>query len=222
MIVDRRGTVIASAQKEHRQIYPQPGWVEHDPQEIWLRVQEVVAEALEKGGLKAQELAAVGVTNQRETTVVWDRHTGAPISNAIVWQDTRTTEICKSLAAIGGQDQLRRKTGLPLATYFSGPKLRWMLDHLPDAAARAKAGDLLFGTIDSWLIWNLTGGSRGGIHVTDVTNASRTLLMNLETLDWDPEILRLLEIPRAMLPAIASSSEIYGAARGELDLFCSW
>jgi glycerol kinase len=216
MIVDRRGTVIASAQKEHRQIYPQPGWVEHDPQEIWLRVQEVVAEALEKGGLKAQELAAVGVTNQRETTVVWDRHTGAPISNAIVWQDTRTTEICKSLAAIGGQDQLRRKTGLPLATYFSGPKLRWMLDHLPDAAARAKAGDLLFGTIDSWLIWNLTGGSRGGIHVTDVTNASRTLLMNLETLDWDPEILRLLEIPRAMLPAIASSSEIYGAARGEL------
>jgi glycerol kinase len=216
MIFDQRGMVVASAQKEHRQLYPQPGWVEHDLQEIWMRIQEVIASALRHGGIGVHEIAAIGVTNQRETTVVWNRHSGAPIGNAIVWQDVRTAEICKSLAAIGGQDQFRRKTGLPLATYFSGPKLRWILDHTPGAVASAEAGDLLFGTIDSWLIWNLTGGPQGGVHVTDVTNASRTLLMNLETLAWDPEILRLLGIPRSMLPTIKSSSEIYGSAQGVL------
>lgn len=216
MIFDQQGAVIASAQKEHRQIYPQPGWVEHDPQEIWIRAQEVVAGALQQGGTGVREIAAIGVTNQRETTVVWNRYTGVPVGNAIVWRDTRTAEICKSLVAIGGQDQLRRKTGLPLATYFSGPKLRWILDHTPGAVASAEAGALLFGTIDTWIMWNLTGGPQGGVHVTDATNASRTLLMNLETLAWDPEIVRLLGIPQAMLPTIKSSSETYGAARGVL------
>lgn len=217
LIFDQQGSVIALAQKEHRQLYPHPGWVEHDPQEIWSCVQNVIAEALQQGGLMARDIAAVGVTNQRETTVVWDRRTGAPVCPAIVWQDTRTAEICKNLAAVGGQDQLRRKVGLPLATYFSGPKIRWILENIPGAAERTAAGDLLFGTIDTWLIWNLTGGPRGGLHVTDVTNASRTMLMHLETLDWDPEILRLMDIPRAMLPTIKSSSEIYGEARDLCD-----
>jgi glycerol kinase len=216
LIFDQRGGVIAADQKEHRQIYPQPGWVEHDPQEIWRCVQGVVTGALRQSGITPREIAAVGVTNQRETTVVWNRRTGIPVYNAIVWQDTRTADICKNLAAIGGQDQLRRKTGLPLATYFSGPKLRWILDHLFSGSAQVETDELLFGTIDSWIIWNLTGGVHGGVHVTDVTNASRTLLMNLETLDWDPEILRLLEVPRTMLPTITSSSEVYGEARGIL------
>lgn len=216
LIFDQRGAVVASTQKEHRQIYPRPGWVEHDPQEIWMRVQEVIVSALQQGGIGVHEIAAVGVANQRETTVVWNRYTGMSVGNAIVWQDTRTAEICKDLAAISGHDQLRRKTGLPLATYFSGPKLRWILDHTPGAMASAEAGDLLFGTIDSWIIWHLTGGSRGGLHVTDVTNASRTLLMNLETLAWTPELLRLLDIPRVMLPTIRASSEIYGTAQGVL------
>lgn len=216
MIFDQQGTVVAIAQKEHRQIYPRPGWVEHDPQEIWRCVQDVVALALEKGGVNATDLAAVGVTNQRETVVVWDRHTGEPVGNAIVWQDTRTADICKSLAAVGGPDQLRRKVGLPLATYFSGPKLKWILDSESHLADRAKAGDLLCGTIDTWLIWNLTGGASGGVHVTDVTNASRTMLMNLETLEWDPEVLQLMDVPRVMLPTIKSSSEVYGEARGLL------
>jgi len=216
MIFDQRGTGLALAQKEHRQIYPRPGWVEHDPQEIWRCVQEVIAGALQQAAINTRDLAAVGVTNQRETVVVWDRHSGEPICNAIVWQDTRTADICRSLASVGGPDQLRRKVGLPLATYFSGPKLKWILDSDPDVAAKAQAGDLLFGTIDSWLIWNLTGGTSGGVHITDVTNASRTMLMNLETLQWDPEILQLMGIPRPLLPVIKSSSEVYGEARGLL------
>jgi glycerol kinase len=205
MIFDHSGNVMAIEQKEHRQIYPQPGWVEHDPLEIWQRTQEVIQGALTKAGCSASEIAAVGITNQRETTVVWEKSSGKPVYNAIVWQDTRTAEICSDLAATGGQDRLRPKTGLPLATYFSAPKIKWILDHVQGARAKAERGDLLFGTIDTWLIWNLTGA-----HVTDVTNASRTLLMNLHTLDWDEEILDLLDIPRAMLPAIRSSSERYG------------
>jgi glycerol kinase len=216
MVCDRAGTVIAIEQKEHRQIYPQPGWVEHDPQEIWRCVQEVISGALQKSDIAVTDLAAVGVTNQRETTVVWDRATGVPLGNAIVWQDTRTLDICQDLAGEGGQDRLRPKVGLPLATYFSGPKLKWMLDHIPGAYGRAANGELLFGTIDTWIIWNLTGGPNGGVHITDVSNASRTMLMNLETLEWDQEILRLLGIPRVMLPTIKASSQIYGEARGVL------
>ena len=211
MIFDHSGNVIAVHQKEHRQIYPKPGWVEHDPLEIWRNTLEVMSGAVGKvisDQLSvSSEIAAIGVTNQRETTVVWDKRTGQPVYNAIVWQDTRTDEICNELAKTGGQDRLRAKTGLPLATYFSGPKIKWILDHVEGARAKAERGDLLFGTMDTWLIWNLTGREA---HVTDVTNASRTLLMNLHTLDWDKEILELLDIPRAMLPQIRSSSEIYG------------
>ncbi|HUF37028.1 MAG TPA: glycerol kinase GlpK [Anaerolineales bacterium] len=211
IVFDRLGRIVGQDQEEHRQIYPQPGWVEHDPLEIWERTQEVVEGALAAAGITAGDLAAAGVSNQRETTVVWDRATGKPVTNAIVWQDVRTDRICAGLAADGGQDRLRGKTGLPLATYFSGPKIKWILDHIPDARARAEAGELLFGNIDAWLVWNLTGA-----HVTDATNASRTLLMDLETLDWDDEILELLGIPRAMLPEIRSSSEVYGVGRGVL------
>nr|MBI2905122.1 glycerol kinase GlpK [Chloroflexota bacterium] len=216
MIFGRAGKVVAFDQKEHRQIFPRPGWVEHDPLEIWARTQEVIAGALSKGGLAAPDLAAVGITNQRETTVVWDRVTGQPVYNAIVWQDTRTANFCNKLAGTGGQDRFRRKTGLPLATYFSGPKIRWILGNVPGARARAKKGELLFGNVDSWLIWNLTGGPAGGIHVTDVTNASRTMLMNLKTLDWDDHILKVIGVPRAMLPAIKASSEVYALATGAL------
>ncbi|MBI3176834.1 MAG: glycerol kinase GlpK, partial [Chloroflexi bacterium] len=216
MIFDRAGKVVAFDQKEHRQIFPRPGWVEHDPLEIWARTQEVIAGALTKSGLAALDLAAVGITNQRETIVVWDRVTGQPVYNAIVWQDTRTANFCNKLAGTGGQDRFRRKTGLPLATYFSGPKIRWILDNVPGARARAKKGELLFGNVDSWLIWNLTGGPVGGIHVTDVTNASRTMLMNLKTLDWDDDILKAMSVPRAMLPAIKASSEVYALATGAL------
>lgn len=216
MVFDRSGTLVAVDQREHQQIYPQPGWVEHDPQEIWQRVQEVVAGALEKSRLTPTDIAAIGVTNQRETTVVWDRTTGEP-GNAIVWQDTRTADICQHLIAQGNETLLRTKTGLPVATYFSGPKLKWMLDHIPGATVKAQNGELLFGTVDSWIIWNLTGGVHGGLHITDVSNASRTLLMNLETLDWDEDILKLLGIPRQMLPEIRTSSETYASARGVLD-----
>jgi glycerol kinase len=216
MIFDHSGNVISVHQKEHRQIYPKPGWVEHDPLEIWERTQEVMSAALAKASdhhsVTNDQIAAIGVTNQRETTVVWDRNTGQPIYNAIVWQDTRTDAICSELAKNGGQDRLREKTGLPLATYFSGPKIKWILDNVDGARAKAEQGDLLFGNIDSWLIWNLTGE-----HVTDVTNASRTMLMNLHTLDWDEEILSLLDIPRGMLPMIRSSSEIYGYIGAQRD-----
>ncbi len=216
MIFDHSGQVVAFDQKEHEQIFPKPGWVEHDPLEIWTRSTEVIRGALAKAGITAKDLAAVGITNQRETTVVWDRKTGKPVHNAIVWQDTRTDQICNELAKDGGQDRLRPKTGLPLATYFSGPKVKWILDNVSGARAKAEAGDLLFGNIDSWCIWNLTGGVSGGVHVTDVSNASRTMLMDLATLDWDNDILRLMGIPRAMLPNIRASSEVYGTAVGDL------
>ena len=211
ILFDHGGNIVAVDQKEHRQIYPKPGWVEHDALEIWRNTQEVISGALEKAAVGAVDVAAVGITNQRETTLVWEKSTGNPVYNAIVWQDTRTDAICNELAANGGQDRLREKTGLPLATYFSGPKIKWILDNVPGLRARAEAGELLFGNMDTWLIWNLTGA-----HITDVTNASRTLLMNLSTLDWDADILSLLGIPRAMLPEIRSSSEIYGMARGAL------
>jgi glycerol kinase len=216
MIFDHSGQVVGIDQKEHEQIYPKPGWVEHDPMEIWTRCVEVIRGALAKTGIAASDLAAVGVTNQRETTVVWDRRTGKPIHNAIVWQDTRTADICNEFAKDGGQDRFRAKVGLPLATYFSGPKVKWILDNVAGARAEAQAGNLLFGNIDTWCIWNLTGGPNGGVHVTDVSNASRTMLMNLQTLDWDPEILGIMGIPRAMLPAIKASSAVYGSAVGDL------
>ncbi len=207
IIFDHAGSVVSADQKEHQQIYPKPGWVEHDALEIWTRTQEVIRGALEKGKINPKDIAAIGVTNQRETTVVWDKKTGIPICNAIVWQDTRTDVIINELAKGNGQDRLRGKTGLPLATYFSGPKIKWILDNVEGARLHAKNGELLFGNIDTWVIWNLTGREA---HVTDVTNASRTMLMDLHTLDWDAEILNLLDIPRAMLPEIKSSSEIYG------------
>jgi glycerol kinase len=216
MIFDHAGQVVGIDQKEHEQIYPKPGWVEHDAKEIWQRCQEVISGGLENAGIAAGDLAAVGVTNQRETTVVWDRSSGEPVFNAIVWQDTRTDQIVNQLSEDGGQDRLRPKTGLPLATYFSGPKIKWILDNVDGARARAEAGELLFGNIDTWCIWNLTGGTSGGVHVTDVTNASRTLMMDLKTLDWDDEILGLLGVPRAMLPEIKASSEVYGEATGAL------
>jgi glycerol kinase len=216
MIFDHSGNVICYDQKEHEQIYPRPGWVEHSPDEIWERTQSVIRGALSKGGLSASDIVAVGITNQRETTVVWNRKTGRPVYNAIVWQDTRTDQICNELAANGGQDRFRPKVGLPLATYFSGPKIRWILDNVPGAREAAEAGDVVFGNIDTFLTWWLTGGPNGGVHVTDVTNASRTMLMNLETLDWDDEILGIMGIPRQMLPKIVPSSMVYGTATGEL------
>src|SRR5687767_11359554 len=205
MVFNHGGNVVAVHQKEHRQIYPKPGWVEHGPLEIWARTQEVIEGALEQGNISAKEIAALGITNQRETTVVWNKNTGRPIYNGIVWQDTRTDIMINELAKDGGQDRFRAKTGLPLATYFSGPKLKWILENVQDARSQAESGELLFGNIDSWIIWNLTHQ-----HITDVTNASRTMLMDLHKLDWDEEILRILDIPRAMLPEIRSSSEIYG------------
>jgi glycerol kinase len=206
IVFDERGNIVCSDQKEHRQIFAKPGWVEHDAAEIWTNVQQVVLGALSKGRIAAGDIAAVGVTNQRETTVLWDRRTGVPIANAIVWQDTRTDRWVKSL---GDQDRFRDLCGLPLATYFSGPKIRWLLDNTPGAREAAEAGDILFGTMDSWIIWNATGR-----HVTDVTNASRTMLMNLATLDWDETLLEAMGVPRAMLPQIASSSEVYAPSKG--------
>ena len=211
MIFDHSGTVIAVDQKEHEQIFPKPGWVEHDAMEIWQRSQEVIAGALQKAGCVASDLAAIGVTNQRETAVVWDRTTGKPVHNAIVWQDTRTDTICNELAKDGGQNRFQAKVGLPLATYFSGPKVRWILDNVPGVRAKAENGDVVFGNIDSWCIWNLTGGVNGGLHITDVTNASRTMLMDLKTLQWDDEILGVMGIPKAMLPTIRPSSAVYGS-----------
>ena len=210
MIFDHRGRVVSVAQKDHEQIYPQPGWVEHDPLEIWRRTLEVIDEAAEARGLRAKDLTAIGITNQRETTVVWNKVTGIPVYNALVWQDTRVAEAVAKLARDGGQDRFRAKTGLPLSTYFSGLKIAWILDAVKGAREQAERGELLFGNIDTYLLWNMTGGIHGGVHLTDVTNASRTQLMNLATLQWDQEILDALHVPRAMLPEIRSSSEPYG------------
>jgi glycerol kinase len=212
IVFDRAGTIVSVGQKEHEQIYPKAGYVEHDPVEIWRNTQEVIGQALARKGLKPQDLAAIGITNQRETTLIWDKRTGKPLHNALVWQDTRVDSIVEEFARDGGRDRLRDKTGLPLASYFSGLKLRWLLDNVPGAREKAAAGDVLFGNIDTWLVWNLTGGVDGGCHITDVTNASRTQLMNLRSLDWDEEILGLFDIPEACLPQIRSSSEVYGVA----------
>ena len=212
IVFDRAGRIVSVAQKEHEQIFPQPGWVEHDATEIWRRTGEVIEAAMKQKGLRPADLAAIGITNQRETTVVWDRKTGHPVYNALVWQDTRVDSYVTELARHGGPDRLRAKTGLPLATYFSGLKIRWVLDNVPGVRERANAGDILFGNVDSYLLWNLTGGPRGGIHTTDCTNASRTQLMNLETLAWDDELLDAIGVPRQMLPKIAASSEVYGNA----------
>jgi glycerol kinase len=213
IIFDRSGRTISNAQKDHQQIYPKPGWVEHDADEIWQRTQEVIAEAMAKESLKPADLAAIGITNQRETTVVWNRKTGKPIANALVWQDTRVADDVAELSQAGGQDRFRGKTGLPLSTYFSGLKLRWILNNVKGTRQLAESGDLLFGNIDTFLLWHLTGGLSGGVHATDVSNASRTQLMNLERCAWDDEILKVLDIPKQMLPEIRSSSEFYGEAK---------
>jgi glycerol kinase len=213
IVFDRSGRIVSTAQREHEQIYPRPGWVEHDPEEIWRRTHGVIREAMEARGVRPEDLAAIGITNQRETTVVWHKKSGKPVYNAIVWQDTRVATAVAEFSALGGQDRYRAKTGLPLSTYFSGLKIRWILEEVRGARAQAEAGDLLFGNIDTFLIWHLTGGPDGGVHVTDVTNASRTQLMNLNTLQWDGDILSDFNIPMQMLPTIVSSSEIYGAAK---------
>ena len=212
IVFDHSGTIVSVGQKEHKQVLPRAGWVEHDPLEIWRNVQEVIGIALSKADITRHDVAAVGITNQRETTVVWDRLTGEPIYNAIVWQDTRTQQIVDRLASDGGVDRFKRVVGLPLSTYFAGTKIIWMLENVDGARERAERGDLLFGTTDSWVLWNLTGGVDGGVHATDVTNASRTLLMGLESLDWDDDILAAFGIPRSMLPDIRSSSEVFGHA----------
>jgi glycerol kinase len=214
ILFDRDARIVAVDQREHEQINPRAGWVEHDASEIWTRTREVIGGALANSGVEAGEVAAIGITNQRESTVVWDRETGAPIHNAIVWQDTRTDRLVRELAGEQGLDRLRERVGLPLSTYFSGPKLTWLLEHVDGARERAENGELAFGTLDAWVLWNLTGGTRGGLHATDVTNASRTLLMDLESLDWHEPSLELMGIPRSLLPEIRSSSEIYGEAAG--------
>ncbi len=212
VIIDGNGAFVAMDQQEHRQIYPKPGWVEHDASEIWDRTRSVIEGGLARAGISPSDLAAVGITNQRETTVLWDAVTGEPLAPAVVWQDTRTDELCRELGGSEGPDRFRPVTGLPLATYFAGPKARWLLDHVEGLRARADAGEVLFGTIDSWLIWNLTGE-----HLTDVTNASRTLLMDLGALDWDPEIVSEVGIPPSMLPAVKPSVGHFGTGRGPLE-----
>ena len=214
IVFDKAGSIISTGQLEHEQILPQAGWVEHDPKEIWDNTREAIGQALSKANITRHDIEAVGITNQRETAVVWDKNTGVPVYNAIVWQDTRTQPIVDRLAADGGVDRFKAKVGLPLATYFSGTKIVWILENIEGARAKADAGDLLFGTTDSWVLWNLTGGTEGGVHATDVTNASRTMFMDLETLQWDDEILSLFDVPRSMLPEIKSSSEVYGVASG--------
>lgn len=213
ILFGRGGQIVANARKEHSQIYPQPGWVEHDAAEIWRNTREVIDAALAAARISASALAAVGITNQRETTVLWDRATGEPLANAIVWQDTRVEDRAIAYARLGGQDRFRAITGLPLASYFSALKLQWLLDRVPGARRAAEAGDALFGTMDSWLLWNLTGGAQGGMHLTDVSNASRTQLMGLASLDWEPQLLAAFGIPRACLPHIRPSSLVYGEAR---------
>jgi glycerol kinase len=212
IVFDQSGGIVTTAQKEHQQIYPQPGWVEHDAEEIWQRTVEVITTAMQQADLRPEHLAAIGITNQRETTVVWNRKTGKPAANAIVWQDTRVAAWVEEMSRDGGQQRFRAKTGLPLATYFSGLKIRWLLENIPGVREQAEAGDALFGNIDSFLAWRLTGGPEAGVHVTDVTNASRTQLMNLQSLAWDPELLRVFGIPAAMLPRICSSSDVLAPA----------
>ncbi|KUF06206.1 glycerol kinase GlpK [Leucobacter sp. G161] len=212
IIFDRSGSIISTGQKEHEQIMPQAGWVEHDATEIWQNVQEVIGIALGRADLTRHDIASIGITNQRETTVVWNRKTGKPVYNAIVWQDTRTQAIVDRLAADGGTERFKPVVGLPLATYFSGTKIAWILENVEGAREAADAGDLIFGTTDSWVVWNLTGGPEGGVHVTDVTNASRTLFMDLETLEWRDDILEAFGVPKSMMPSIKSSSEVYGVA----------
>jgi len=214
ILFDHDGKIVYVDQREHEQINPQAGWVEHDAREIWTRTREVIGGALASSPAEAGDIEAIGITNQRETAVVWDRETGEPIHNAIVWQDTRTGPLVRELAGDEGLDRLRDAVGLPLSTYFSGPKIRWLLDNVNGAQQRADSGELAFGNIDAWVLWNLTGGPNGGVHATDVTNASRTMLMNLQTLDWHEPSLELMGIPRSMLPEIRSSSEIYGEAEG--------
>ncbi|GAA4061598.1 glycerol kinase GlpK [Agromyces indicus] len=210
IIFDKSGSIVSTGQLEHEQIFPKAGWVEHDPMEIWRNTREVIGQALGKADLTRHDIAAVGITNQRETAVVWDRTTGEPVYNAIVWQDTRTQPIVDRLAADDGVERFKQDVGLPLATYFSGTKIVWILENVEGAREKAEAGDLLFGTTDTWVLWNLTGGVDGGVHATDVTNASRTLFMDLETLQWDDEILGIFGVPRSMMPEIRSSSEVYG------------
>jgi glycerol kinase len=214
ILFDRDGKIVHVDQREHEQINPKAGWVEHDAKEIWTRTREVIGGALAASPAEAGDIEAVGITNQRETTLVWDRETGEPIHNAIVWQDTRTSDLVRELAGDKGVDRLRDAVGLPLSTYFSGPKIRWLLDNVDGAEEKAEAGQLMFGNMDTWVLWNLTGGTNGGVHATDVTNASRTMLMNLETLDWHEPSLELMGIPKSMLPEIRSSSETYGEAKG--------
>ncbi len=212
IVFNHEGRIVGSGQKEHEQIFPKAGWVEHNAIEIWDNIREVVGVALADAQVNKESLVAVGVTNQRETTLVWDRNTGEPVYNAIVWQDTRTAKIIEELGG-GDQDKYKSRVGLPLATYFSGPKVKWILDNVEGARERAEAGNLVMGNMDTWVIWNLTGGVDGGVHVTDVTNASRTMLMDLATLSWDPEIAADMGIPLSMLPEIRSSSEVYGHGR---------
>ncbi|GMA27128.1 glycerol kinase GlpK [Arenivirga flava] len=212
IIFDKQGSIVSTGQLEHEQIFPKAGWVEHDPAEIWRNVREVIGQALSKADLTRHDIASIGITNQRETAVVWDRNTGEPVYNAIVWQDTRTQDIVDRMAADGGVERFKPVVGLPLATYFSGTKIVWILENVEGARERAEAGDLLFGTTDTWVLWNLTGGTDGGVHATDVTNASRTLFMDLETLEWRDDILEAFGVPRSMLPEIRSSSEVYGHA----------
>ncbi len=214
MIFDHSGSVVAVEQVEHEQIFPRAGWVEHDGTEIWDNTRKVVAGSLAKANVTSKDIVAAGVTNQRETAIVWEKSTGKPIHNAIVWQDTRTQKICDELAALGGgQERYKAKVGLPLATYFSGPKIRWILDNVDGARQKAEAGELLFGNMDTWVLWNMTGGAEGGVHVTDVSNASRTMLMDLSTLSWDSDIAAEMGVPLAMLPEIRASSEVYGKGR---------
>lgn len=214
IIFDQKGSIVSSGQMEHEQIFPKAGWVEHDPMEIWANTREVIGQALSKASLTRHDIAAVGITNQRETAVVWDKNTGKPVYNAIVWQDTRTQSIVDRLAKDGGVERFKPTVGLPLATYFSGTKIVWILENVEGARAAADNGDLMFGTTDTWVLWNLTGGTDGGVHATDVTNASRTLFMDLETLQWDHSILEAFDVPASMLPEIKSSSEVYGTVHG--------
>ena len=209
ILFNREGRILGQSQMEHKQFYPKPGWVEHDPSEIWANTCLLIQQVLANTGVAKEQIAALGITNQRETTLIWEKSTGKPIHKALVWQDTRTDAIISDLASSGGQDRFRGKVGLPLATYFSGPKITWLLENVPGAREQAEAGDLLFGNIDTWLIWNLTGGPDGGLHLTDVSNASRTMLMNLDTLDWDADMLSKLQIPKALLPAILPSSSFF-------------